>query len=111
MTCCVLNYFLFFKQKTAYEMHISDWSSDVRSSDLPQHAGAMRELQHGEHLRFMAVHAAGREQAHDVQGAAGLHRLAGAAQPSVVEEAAVLDRRVDPGQVLVDDAEIGRAHV
>src|SRR3546814_7244167 len=24
----------FFKQKTAYEMHISDWSSDVCSSDL-----------------------------------------------------------------------------
>src|SRR3546814_6177282 len=27
--------FLFFKQKTAYEMRISDWSSDVCSSDLP----------------------------------------------------------------------------
>src|SRR3546814_3582246 len=29
----------FFKQKTAYEMRISDWSSDVCSSDLqhPQH--------------------------------------------------------------------------
>src|SRR3546814_7243325 len=26
---------LFFKQKTAYEMRISDWSSDVCSSDLP----------------------------------------------------------------------------
>src|SRR3546814_2246418 len=29
-----LSYFLFFKQKTAYEMRISDWSSDVCSSDL-----------------------------------------------------------------------------
>src|SRR3546814_19313739 len=29
--CCV---FFFFKQKTAYEMRISDWSSDVCSSDL-----------------------------------------------------------------------------
>src|SRR3546814_6027144 len=28
-------YLLFFKQKTAYEMRISDWSSDVCSSDLP----------------------------------------------------------------------------
>src|SRR3546814_123506 len=27
----------FFKQKTAYEMRISDWSSDVCSSDLPRH--------------------------------------------------------------------------
>src|SRR3546814_6297135 len=29
--CCVC---FFFKQKTAYEMRISDWSSDVCSSDL-----------------------------------------------------------------------------
>src|SRR3546814_1794257 len=27
--------FFFFKQKTAYDMRISDWSSDVCSSDLP----------------------------------------------------------------------------
>src|SRR3546814_9533109 len=31
----------FFKQKTAYEMRISDWSSDVCSSDL---ARALREV-------------------------------------------------------------------
>src|SRR3546814_1871774 len=30
----VLCFFFFFKQKTAYEMRISDWSSDVCSSDL-----------------------------------------------------------------------------
>src|SRR3546814_6405562 len=30
--------FFFFKQKTAYEMRISDWSSDVCSSDLAQQA-------------------------------------------------------------------------
>src|SRR3546814_3656960 len=29
--------FFFFKQKTAYEMRISDWSSDVCSSDMRQH--------------------------------------------------------------------------
>src|SRR3546814_7903795 len=34
--CCV--FFFFFKQKTAYEMRISDWSSDVCSSDLTAHA-------------------------------------------------------------------------
>src|SRR3546814_2046452 len=28
--------FFFFKQKTAYEMRISDWSSDVCSSDLSE---------------------------------------------------------------------------
>src|SRR3546814_14169928 len=32
--CCVSYVFFFFKQKTAYEMRISDWSSDVCSSDL-----------------------------------------------------------------------------
>src|SRR3546814_8730480 len=31
---CVLCFFFFVKQKTAYEMRISDWSSDVCSSDL-----------------------------------------------------------------------------
>src|SRR3546814_1143754 len=29
-----MNVFFFFKQETAYEMRISDWSSDVCSSDL-----------------------------------------------------------------------------
>src|SRR3546814_2730951 len=33
---------LFFKQKTAYEMRISDWSSDVCSSDLVE--GQHRDL-------------------------------------------------------------------
>src|SRR3546814_12510253 len=33
-------YFFFFKQKTAYEMRISDWSSDVCSSDLGGQAAA-----------------------------------------------------------------------
>src|SRR3546814_11356527 len=32
--CCLCFVFFFFKQKTAYEMRISDWSSDVCSSDL-----------------------------------------------------------------------------
>src|SRR3546814_14391916 len=31
---CWYFFFFFFKQKTAYEMRISDWSSDVCSSDL-----------------------------------------------------------------------------
>src|SRR3546814_9145808 len=35
LLCIVsLLFFFFFKQKTAYEMRISDWSSDVCSSDL-----------------------------------------------------------------------------
>src|SRR3546814_5003029 len=34
MCVCFKFLFFFFKQKTAYEMRISDWSSDVCSSDL-----------------------------------------------------------------------------
>src|SRR3546814_6570932 len=38
----------FFKQKTAYEMRISDWSSDVCSSDLiGQHLKALAECVRG----------------------------------------------------------------
>src|SRR3546814_2083752 len=36
--------FFFFKQKTAYEMRISDWSSDVCSSDLPDVAHIQQVL-------------------------------------------------------------------
>src|SRR3546814_1888465 len=32
----IFSLFFFFKQKTAYEMRISDWSSDVCSSDLEE---------------------------------------------------------------------------
>src|SRR3546814_3464382 len=39
MFCCVCVLFFFFKQKTAYEMRISDWSSDVCSSDLFSEGG------------------------------------------------------------------------
>src|SRR3546814_5596934 len=33
-SCLSYFFFFFFKQKTAYELRISDWSSDVCSSDL-----------------------------------------------------------------------------
>src|SRR3546814_1897370 len=36
----LLSCVFFFKQKTAYEMRISDWSSDVCSSDLSNYAAA-----------------------------------------------------------------------
>src|SRR3546814_1580545 len=40
--------FFFFKQKTAYEMRISDWSSDVCSSDLPRLLRIAEAAVHGE---------------------------------------------------------------
>src|SRR3546814_11411487 len=36
--------FFFFKQKTAYELRISDWSSDVCSSDLRTRVHAMNDV-------------------------------------------------------------------
>src|SRR3546814_6197802 len=39
-----LFFFFFFKQKTAYEMRISDWSSNVCSSDLVTATGAAAAL-------------------------------------------------------------------
>src|SRR3546814_6540947 len=41
---CSFVLFFFFKQKTAYEMRISDWSSDVCSSDLDLGAHAEGEV-------------------------------------------------------------------
>src|SRR3546814_259877 len=40
----VLLFFVFFKQKTAYEMRISDWSSDVCSSDLVTEANRRNHI-------------------------------------------------------------------
>src|SRR3546814_7465755 len=39
---CTVSYVFFFKQKTAYEMRISDWSSDVCSSYLLRSADVRR---------------------------------------------------------------------
>src|SRR3546814_15462654 len=47
MYCSVCVYVFFFKQKTAYELRISDWSSDVCSSDLHIQALVI-EQRHGD---------------------------------------------------------------
>src|SRR3546814_2890557 len=39
-------FFFFFKQKTAYEMRISDWSSDVCSSDLDMWRGPTGQIEY-----------------------------------------------------------------
>src|SRR3546814_6408992 len=45
MFCDVMSgVFFFFKQKTAYELRISDWSSDVCSSDLLPWRGRRTDL-------------------------------------------------------------------
>src|SRR3546814_18943460 len=49
--------FFFFKQKTAYEMRISDWSSDVCSSDLSAFVETVRPV-----AQRLTIHAADRSR-------------------------------------------------
>src|SRR3546814_10792271 len=49
-------WFFFFEQKTAYELRISDWSSDVCSSDLPLSAPGLRAGLEGSLRRLKADH-------------------------------------------------------
>jgi hypothetical protein len=90
--------------------HLSCSARRLGSADC---GGVSRgQVEHREDVRLVAVHAAGREQAHDVKRPAGLARRgAGRAQLGVGEETAVLDRGVDPGQVLVDDPAGAQIHV
>src|SRR3546814_4794446 len=60
--------FCFFKQKTAYEMRISDWSSDVCSSDLV--------VEHRLHLVLAVVKGAFEGDIEDVRRQHGGHLAA-----------------------------------
>src|SRR3546814_6796253 len=65
--------FFFFKQKTAYEMRISDWSSDVCSSDLEVAIGERVERECRGERAHRRRHLLGR---HPALGGAGLVILA-----------------------------------
>src|SRR3546814_1971782 len=122
MCFCVLVYFFFFfKQKTAYEMRISDWSSDVCSSDLRIDDIALR-LRHlraiGRADEAVEVERLPRDVAHELHP---LHRHARIPEEEDVEagdedvvgvvaleQLGILgpaERREGP------ESEIGRAHV
>src|SRR3546814_4069267 len=70
-----LSFFFFFKQKTAYEMRISDWSSDVCSSDLigPVNLVAAQELSglESEQARSRAESDELRQAIHRLRGSIG----------------------------------------
>src|SRR3546814_9753272 len=111
----------FFKQKTAYEMRISDWSSDVCSSDLrdraaaPDHAERLLERLGRNGGDERSVRAAYRllERCRRVL-AVRVDRQCGAKACSEVE-LAIVD--VDRGHIethgtgILHRHEIGRAHV
>src|SRR3546814_1547115 len=80
-TMLVCYIFFFFKQKTAYEMRISDWSSDVCSSDLFESCRAHHSLLHFPcKSKLITVQCAGRrrgtygEAADDPGRGSGDHR-------------------------------------
>src|SRR3546814_15894553 len=66
-------FFVFFKQKTAYEMRISDWSSDVCSSDLVDARTELEARQRAVRVRQVAdapLDVGVEAQEHPVAGAA-----------------------------------------
>src|SRR3546814_17946540 len=82
--------FFFFKQKTAYEMRISDWSSDVCSSDLG--AGAAEAIAAAEAAAISAAEAAA--SAAEAEAIAGANALQEIGRASCRERVSV---RVDLG--------------
>src|SRR3546814_6102064 len=50
--------FFVFKQKTAYELRISDWSSDVCASDLAPRIGGLPSIRREQPRRRLPVRAA-----------------------------------------------------
>src|SRR3546814_7826679 len=72
-------FFFFFKQKTAYELRISDWSSDVCSSDLAHR---------GEHRRKPAAD----DEANRIGGKMGLERSVEIEAPAEID---IVDVGVD----------------
>src|SRR3546814_2418251 len=96
----VIRIFFFFKQQTAYEMRISDWSSDVCSSDLLGRGRLLVEdVEHvEEELDLADRERLGVLQAH-VQGVVR--------RSSFAANGTLLDPAVEHAAVL----EIGRAHV
>src|SRR3546814_18962552 len=83
--------FFFFKQKTAYEMRISDWSSDVCSSDLEDSVDAATDFR--ELYLQTIVHREERVVVEQSLAESGLiaddkHALAGLTQPRDRPEAA-----------------------
>src|SRR3546814_7703714 len=81
--------FFFFKQKTAYEMRISDWSSDVCSSDLAGGVVGVGQAAHVDDAQLLPQRLAGDGDAR--RGAAGEH-----------DDAVLLDHPPGRGAAAVD---------
>src|SRR3546814_7779992 len=93
-------FFFFFKQKTAYEMRISDWSSDVCSSDLVLQVGGGRVAGIDQEVAVLVRHHGTAER--EPAAAGGVDELPGLGARRVLEGAAA---------GAAADRQIGRAHV
>src|SRR3546814_18312962 len=97
--------FFFFKQKTAYEMRISDWSSDVCSSDLflghrsEQFAIAAAEPADGIGIERDLAHGGQRQVEDGVDGALGQRIDAADIHHLVVAELESVRDRTSVGEV------------
>src|SRR3546814_7915052 len=86
--------FFFFKQKTAYEMRISDWSSDVCSSDLSDQDSSFRRVftHVDRRTKIPRIHAQGRAGRRAQDPERRLHR----------SDRQILSRKVAGGVRLAD---------
>src|SRR3546814_8872794 len=90
MYVCV---FFFFKQKTAYEMRISDWSSDVCSSDLEIFGPVLCILGYEDLDQALEI-------ANDTE-----YGLAGYVSGADLEKARAVARRIRAGSVAINRSE------
>src|SRR3546814_11067080 len=67
MCVLVVSVFFFFKQKTAYELRISDWSSDVCSSDLLRRAKPENLAAHRPQARWLHLQPDDEEEHDDAE--------------------------------------------
>src|SRR3546814_5732571 len=110
LTCVFCTFFFFFKQKTAYEMRISDWSSDVCSSDLVNlelHTFGARDIDSRDSFKTAIANVERFKADHSVNGLV--------VHVPLQSVAVVTSRDFDADQCLRSiefaDREIGRAHV
>src|SRR3546814_7559625 len=100
--------YFFFKQKTAYEMRISDWSSDVCSSDLlavlgHRLADRVQRLGHRRIDEAAGVH-------HHHVGVVVAGRQLVAFDPQLGEDALGIDQRLGAAEADETDLGWGRGH-
>src|SRR3546814_10094476 len=99
MSYVFLYFFFCFKQKTAYEMRISDWSSDVCSSDLQQMAYYKQATAQRDDLAQRSAYA--RQQAEQAEAQ---HR-----EQAMRAEVAILTQEIPEWSDPAKRQEIGRA--